>query len=151
MKKIFVMMEVKSMVKIHDKEYTEEEEKELKIRIMDKITELLKEELDIEVSSIQSMPLISLAFIIDEKKKKDEPTEKKEGLNSILGSYSFGALGWFPGDLVKHCLTEYGQAIALTKLSEGFSNLKEEDVEYIKKEIEKMERTEKINDDPMYQ
>jgi hypothetical protein len=53
--------------------------------------------------------------------------------------------------LINYCLKEYGQAIALNKLSEEFSNLKEEDIEYIKKEIEKMERMERNDDDPMYQ
>lgn len=114
-------------MRLKGKELTEDEVKEKKTIVLEKVKDILKEEMGIEIrttttKSGEEMPLLTLGFL-----GKDFDSEESD----VDIDVGFGGLGWFPGILLQTFVTEYSKELLTLLLSEG----KKKDIEEI---LEKM-------------
>lgn len=126
------------MLKVGKKEYSEEEEKEIKERIMEKVNQILNEEFNIEIKRVQledeekPLPLITLTFIMEDTNKQ---------------SLGFGGMGWFPGELLAVSMFEYNQGLMNLNLHDDEEILNEL-IGKAKEIVKKLQN--RKNQDPMY-
>jgi len=130
-----------NMVKLNGKELTDEEEMDLKKRILSKIRAILHEEMGIEVRTVKSKsgetPLMTIGFLAREDENKDDDED-----------YGFGGLGWFPGTLIKDFFLEYSKELILFYANEGDEDKLKRVMENMGAQVKITEADEKY--DPMF-